>query len=163
MGNQQIIMIVLGTIVVAIAVAVGISMFHGYYNDSLATEMESALMEAATFSIEKFHEPKTLGGLAGSMSGFTLPHSMAKYAGFTVEALTMTPSIIIFTATSDKGLIRLTVQRKGGPMGTLSSVLTAPDRKDPNMQVDAGEFLGSYSGTGIYNDRHPSPVWFSMN
>lgn len=70
MGNQQLLLLVLGTIVVAIAVVVGITEFRAYHIEAVGDEMQSTILTLSAEAKVHFNTPKTLGGGGGSFEGF---------------------------------------------------------------------------------------------
>lgn len=77
MGNQQLLLIVLGTIVVGIAVIVGINQFRSYYEISAIDEMQQELIEYTNMAIQYYKKPKVLGGGGNSFRGFKLSSNLA--------------------------------------------------------------------------------------
>ncbi len=77
MGQQQLLLIILGVIVVGIAVAVGISQFGG--NSALANRdgVTSSLINLAANAYQYRIRPLTLGGGGNSYVNYTIPTKMA--------------------------------------------------------------------------------------
>jgi len=103
MGNQQIILLVLGTIVVAIAVTIGIMQFREYYTDSVADEIATVLLEQAQEAKIYFLKPRTLGGGNKSFVGFTLPRGIGKNTGVQYTSGGWRSYSIMLTATAREG------------------------------------------------------------
>lgn len=78
MGNQQLILLVLGTIIVGIAVAVGITEFRSYHDEAVGDEMQEAVLLMAADARQYFEKPKTLGGGEGSFAGYRAPKWAAR-------------------------------------------------------------------------------------
>ena len=129
MGNQQIIMVVLGTIVVATAVAVGITEFRSYHVEAVGDEMQSVLLSMATEAKIYFEKPKTLGGGGGSFAGFALPKNLSSSGGMTYILSPPHASSLAVTGKADAGSMTVAV-------GT-----------------SRGQFSILWAGTGPYHDR----------
>ena len=77
MGSQQLLLLVLGTIIVAVAIAVGITQFHSYHTEAIGDEVQEQLLNLSAEAITYFKKPSTLGGGGMSFNGYTLPRSMS--------------------------------------------------------------------------------------
>jgi len=71
MGQQQLLLIILGVIVVGIAVAVGISMFTDNAISSNRDAVTNDLVNLASRAQQYYRRPSMLGGGQGSFSGIT--------------------------------------------------------------------------------------------
>ncbi|HLX12934.1 MAG TPA: hypothetical protein VKS81_08980 [Bacteroidota bacterium] len=73
MGQQQLLLIILGVIIVGVAIAVGISMFSGQSNasnrDGIIADLNSLGADAFQFKIR----PVSMGGGAGSFAAYVIP------------------------------------------------------------------------------------------
>ncbi len=76
MGQQQLLLIIIGAIVVCIAIAVGISLFGGNEaqanKDGITAKLTNISADAAQYKLR----PKTLGGGRPSYVGYVLPDRM---------------------------------------------------------------------------------------
>lgn len=72
MGQQQLLLIVLGVIIVGIAIAVGISMFKSSAVDANRSAIASDLANLAAKAQRYYRTPTELGGGGNSFVGFTL-------------------------------------------------------------------------------------------
>ncbi len=76
MGQQQLLLIMVGAIVVGIAVAVGISLFGGNSaqanQDGITAKLTNIAADAAQYKLR----PKTLGGGRPSYAGYVIPEQM---------------------------------------------------------------------------------------
>jgi hypothetical protein len=76
MGQQQLLLIMVGAIVVCIAVAVGISLFGGNSaqanQDGITAKLTNIAADAAQYKLR----PKTLGGGRPSYAGYMIPQQM---------------------------------------------------------------------------------------
>jgi len=71
MGQQQLLLIILGVIVVGIAVAVGISMFTDNAISSNRDAVTNDLVNLGSRAQQYYRRPSMLGGGQGSFSGIT--------------------------------------------------------------------------------------------
>ena len=99
MGQQQLLLIILGVIIVGIAIAVGISMFSSSSvqanKDALVNDLNNLAADAYQYKIR----PSTMGGGAGSYAAYNIPTKLASNdnGSFTRSA---TATAVTFTATS---------------------------------------------------------------
>jgi len=99
MGQQQLLLIILGVIIVGIAIAVGLSLFSAQSiqsnKDAIINDLNNIAAQAYQFRIR----PASMAGGNGAYTGFAIPSKMASNANATY---TCTPSAnaVTFTATS---------------------------------------------------------------
>lgn len=86
MGQQQLLLIVLGVIIVAIAVVVGITVFSGQNVNSNRDAVTSDLTTIANLAQTYYRKPASLAGGGSTFTGFTIPTSMASNANGTYTA-----------------------------------------------------------------------------
>ncbi|HTY01040.1 MAG TPA: hypothetical protein VMG09_13520 [Bacteroidota bacterium] len=72
MGNQQLLIIAIAAVVLAVAVAVGVTMFRDQAASSNRDELEMDLAQLGVRAQTYFRRPTTLGGGGGSFSGLTM-------------------------------------------------------------------------------------------
>jgi len=72
MGQQQLLLLVLGVIIVGIAVAVGINMFTGASVDANRTALSSDCTHLASKAQQHYKMPITMGGGGNDFNGFAL-------------------------------------------------------------------------------------------
>ncbi len=72
MGQQQLLLIVLGVIIVGIAIAVGISVFRSDSQNSNRTHLISDLERLASIAQEYYRKPSGMDGGARNFKGFAL-------------------------------------------------------------------------------------------
>jgi len=78
MGQQQLLLIILGVIVVGIAVAVGIN-FYGA--NSVSSNRDAVIADLTTLASnahDYYRKPASLGGGNGSFAGWTVPSSLSQ-------------------------------------------------------------------------------------
>jgi len=72
MGQQQLLLIVLGVIIVGIAVAVGINMFSSSAVDANRDAVTADLAHLSSKAQQHYKKPTTMGGGGNDFNGFTL-------------------------------------------------------------------------------------------
>jgi len=79
MGQQQLLLIALGTIVVGIAVVVGINLFSTSATESDRDQIISVLTALASDAQAYYKKEKVYGGGGGTYSGWEIPESFEKH------------------------------------------------------------------------------------
>ena len=128
MGQQQLLLIVLGTIIVGVAVVVGINMFTtGAINaerDALIQDVNNIASSAASY----WRKPAALGGGARDFTGIgdvTVFGADSTNANGTFSMTVTNSSEIIVTATgSNEGVVVVATMTQQGIQG--SPVITMP-------------------------------------
>jgi len=72
MGQQQLLLLVLGVIIVGIAVAVGLNMFSSSAVDANRDAVTSDLTHLSSKAQQHYKKPTTMGGGNNDFNGFTL-------------------------------------------------------------------------------------------
>jgi len=97
MGQQQLLLIVLGVIIVGIAIVVGINLFQASAVQSNRDAVVSHLNTLAAQSQMYFKKPASLGGGGNSFVGFAIPTGMGSNASGTYTIATAgTATTIVF-------------------------------------------------------------------
>lgn len=78
MGQQQLLLIVLGVIIVGITVLVGISQFKANAVQNNRDGLLSGMMAIATLAQEYYKKPSELGGGNRSFTGFVIPTNLQR-------------------------------------------------------------------------------------
>ena len=91
MGQQQLLLIILGVIIVGIAIAVGVSQFGAHSTQANKDGVTSSVVNVAANAYQYKIRPTTMGGGGGAYTGYAIPSKMAKddngtYALGTVNA-----------------------------------------------------------------------------
>jgi len=120
MGQQQILLIILGVIVVGIAVTVGITVFVGQSirvnEDNLMNDLNTVCTDAFAF----FMRAKMMGGGDGAYHGYSLSGAFRTMAdGSITETVASDGMSVSFTATSKHGY------------GTITTTLTSDGLHSP--------------------------------
>src|SRR5512141_1018668 len=77
MGQQQLLLIILGVIIVGIAIAVGISQFGAHSTQANKDGVTSSLVNIAANAYQYKIRPTTMGGGGGKYDGYALPSKMS--------------------------------------------------------------------------------------
>jgi hypothetical protein len=76
MGQQQLLLIILGVIIVGIAIAVGISQFGAHSTQANKDGVTSSLVNISANAYQFKIRPTTMGGGGGSYVGYIVPTKM---------------------------------------------------------------------------------------
>ena len=76
MGQQQLLLIILGVIIVGIAIAVGISQFGAHSTQANKDGVTSSLVNIAANAYQFKIRPTTMGGGGGTYIGYVVPTKM---------------------------------------------------------------------------------------
>jgi hypothetical protein len=102
MGQQQLLLIILGVIIVGIAIAVGLSMFTaqsvGANRDAIIADMTNLAANAYQHRIR----PTTMGGGGGDYSTYAIPPSLATNENGSYTLGTVSATSIQFTGVSSQ-------------------------------------------------------------
>ena len=102
MGQQQLLLIVLGLIIVAIAVAISISLFRQAAIDSKRDTITNECMSLSTMAVEYYSRAKPLGGGGKSFSGWEIPSSLSTTASGHYSAKVLSDSVVTITGTGNE-------------------------------------------------------------
>ena len=100
MGQQQLLLIILGVIIVGIAIAVGISQFGAHSTQANKDGVTSSLVNVSANAYQYKIRPPTMGGGAGTYTGYTIPSKMAKDDNGTFATGTINAQTIQIVGTS---------------------------------------------------------------
>ncbi|HLE33718.1 MAG TPA: hypothetical protein VJB38_14025 [Bacteroidota bacterium] len=106
MGQQQLLLIILGVIIVGIAIAVGLTMFTAQSVGSNRDALISDLTNLAADAYQHLVRPITMGGGGGVYdaskggAGYSIPPSLISNENGSYVVATVTANDITFTATS---------------------------------------------------------------
>ena len=98
MGQQQLLLIVLGVIIVGIAVVVGINLFQSSARDANRNAVIQDLNTLAAKAQEYYRKPTSLAGGGNSFVGFTIPTGLGSNGNGTYTISSAgTATAIVFT------------------------------------------------------------------
>lgn len=101
MGQQQLLLIVLGVIIVGIAVVVGINVFTASSKNANRDAVISDLTTLAAMAQQYYRKPSAMGGGGNSFVGWTVPTSLTRTANMSADVSLggATASTVTMTAT----------------------------------------------------------------
>ncbi len=101
MGQQQLLLIVLGVIIVGIAVVVGINVFTASSKNANRDAVIADLTTLASMSQQHFRKPTAMGGGGNAFTGWTVPSSLLRTANMSANvAATITATKVTLVGTS---------------------------------------------------------------
>jgi len=105
MGQQQLLLIVLGVIIVGIAVVVGINLFNANAEESAKDGVVSDCTNVGAMAQQYYKKPTSMGGGGNSFAGFTVPTNLVTTANGTYSATPngATNCVIVGTPTTGQG------------------------------------------------------------
>ncbi|NUN09576.1 MAG: hypothetical protein HUU54_10415 [Ignavibacteriaceae bacterium] len=108
MGQQQLLLIVLGVIIVGIAIVVGINLFQASAIQGNRDAVVLHLNTLAAQAQQYYKKPATLGGGGNSFVGFAIPTGMGSNASgtFTISTAGTATTVVlqgVGTETGDNG------------------------------------------------------------
>lgn len=97
MGQQQLLLIILGLIVVGIAVVVGISLFNANATESKRNNIINDLVHLASEAQKYYRTPRAMGGGQLSFEGWQIPKRLQVNADgeFTVTATAAQDQVVL--------------------------------------------------------------------
>jgi type II secretory pathway pseudopilin PulG len=95
MGQQQLLLIVLGVIIVGIAIVVGINLFSASSLEANRDGVVSDNMNLAALAQQFYKKPTSLGGGNNTFTGFTIPTNLASTANGTYAAVVAAQSVVL--------------------------------------------------------------------
>jgi hypothetical protein len=115
MGQQQLLLIILGVIIVGIAIAVGLSLFSAQSvqsnRDAIINDLNNLAAQAYQYRIR----PTSMGGGQGDYSSFAIPTKMRTNENATYSSAP-SAATIVFTAVSSQNpsnTVQVTIDSNG--------------------------------------------------
>jgi hypothetical protein len=124
MGQQQLLLIILGVIIVGIAIAVGLSLFSAQSVQANKDAIINDLNNVAAYCYQYKIRPTSMGGGQNSYIGCALPSKIASNDNATYVLSGATATAIVITGTSTttaNGSIKSTLDANGKATLDLSS------------------------------------------
>ena len=87
MGQQQLLLLVLGVIIVGVAIVAGIGMFNASAEESVKDEITSQLMAISANAQQWYKKPAAMGGGGGTFLNYSIPIKMRATSSFGVVDL----------------------------------------------------------------------------
>lgn len=101
MGQQQLLLIVIGVIIVGIAIVVGINLASTAAQSANRDGLVSDLNNIGAFAQQYYRKPTALGGGGNSFSGWTIPPNLVTTGNGTYTA-TVAPTIVTIVGTGNE-------------------------------------------------------------
>ena len=95
MGQQQLLLIVLGVIVVGIAVVVGINLFNANATSANRDGVISDLNDLGAMAQQYYKKPTSMGGGGNTFTGWTIPTGLDSTANGTYSATVAAQTVTI--------------------------------------------------------------------
>jgi Tfp pilus assembly protein PilE len=95
MGQQQLLLIVLGAIIVGLGVVIGLSLFRNYAIDTKRNNVMNDCVNLAAIAQQYYMRPATLGGGEMSFVNWIIPPELKTNQNGTFTASTAADSVVI--------------------------------------------------------------------
>lgn len=95
MGQQQLLLIILGVIIVGVALVVGISMYSAHSAESKRNLVINECVNLGSDAQKYYRKPVALGGGEQSFTGWTIPADLVVTASGSYRATVFSDSIVI--------------------------------------------------------------------
>jgi len=103
MGQQQLLLIVLGIIIVGIAVVVGINVFTASSSQTNRDAVISDLTNLASMAQQFYRKPAALGGGGNTFTGWTIPAALDTTGNGTYSATVAAQTVTIVGVGNENG------------------------------------------------------------
>ncbi len=115
MGQQQLLLIILGVIIVGIAIAVGLSLFSAQSIQANKDAIINDLNNIAAHCYQYKIRPSSMGGGQGSYSGYAIPSKMAsnENAAFVATPSANSVSIVATSSSNTTNTVTAVVDSDG--------------------------------------------------
>ena len=120
MGQQQLLLIVLGVIIVGIAVVVGINVFTASSSQANRDATISDLTNLASLAQQYYRKPTALGGGGNTFTGWTLPASLDTTGNGTYSVTVAAQTVTLVGTGNEKG--------NNGTSAVQVTMVVGPDR-----------------------------------
>ena len=103
MGQQQLLLIVLGVIIVGIAIVVGINLFQANAVEGNRNRLVADLNNLASMAQAYYKKPASLGGGANTFTGWAIPTGLATNADGTFSVVVAAQTLTITGTGTENG------------------------------------------------------------
>jgi Tfp pilus assembly protein PilE len=103
MGQQQLLLIVIGVIIVGIAIVVGINLASTNAQSANRDAVIADLNNIGAFAQQYYRKPTTMGGGGNSFTGWTIPPNLTKTGNGTYTATVGATVVTIVGTGNEKG------------------------------------------------------------
>lgn len=113
MGQQQLLLLVLGLIVVGLSIVIGISVYNSYMVNSSRDNLIAEGTNLASLAQRYYHRLNALGGGEGKFSGWSIPSNLKTTDSGTFSEAVYQDSVVIigtgFILINDDDMIQVKV------------------------------------------------------
>ncbi len=95
MGQQQLLLILLGIVIVGIAIFVGIGLFRANAIETKRNNVTNELMNLASLAQQYYMRPSSMGGGSRTFSGWAIPSELSTTANGHFTALVASDNVVI--------------------------------------------------------------------
>jgi len=95
MGQQQLLLIVLGIIIVGVAIVVGINMFSAHGIEAKRNNVTNDLIHLASEAQKYYKTPSSMGGGSQKFTGWTIPDMLKTNADGSFSAVVTENQVVI--------------------------------------------------------------------
>ncbi len=95
MGQQQLLLIVLGVIIVGVAIVAGIDIFTAHAIETKRDLLLHECVELSSMAQQYYKKPKEMGGGGNSFNGWTIPSNMTSTENGSFAANVSASSVVI--------------------------------------------------------------------
>ncbi len=103
MGQQQLLLIVIGVIIVGIAIVVGINLASTSAQSANRDAVIADLNNIGAFAQQYYRKPTALGGGGNTFTGFTIPPSLTQTGNGTYTATVGATAVTIVGTGTERG------------------------------------------------------------
>lgn len=130
MGQQQLLLIVLGVIIVGISIVVGINLFQSSAVQANKDALVSDLNNLGALALQFYKKPANLGGGGNVFTGFSIPANLATTANGSYAITANTGATITITGTGTElgangSAVTATIAVTGST-GAMTTTITNP-------------------------------------
>lgn len=125
MGQQQLLLILLGIVVVGIAIIVGINIFRANAIESKRNMVTSELISLASLAQQYYMRPTSMGGGSRTFTGWSIPSELTESANGHFSAV-VTPDKVIITGVGNEVVVNndsVTVQLNVSPLSFTTTII----------------------------------------
>ncbi len=95
MGQQQLLLVILGIIIVGVAISLSIQLFRANAIDRKREILVNESQNIASIALSYYKKPKMMGGGGRTFTGWTIPSQLVSTVNGTYTAQVLTDSTII--------------------------------------------------------------------
>lgn len=125
MGQQQLLLILLGIVIVGIAIFVGINLFRSNAIETKRNNVTNDLVNLAVLAQQYYMRPSSMGGGSRTFSGWTIPSELTTTANGNFTAVVMADDVVITGVGNEvvTGNDSVTVQIKVMPTSFVTTII----------------------------------------